>query len=109
MDKIAYETLENKRGRMIAKSMARLLVKGQINDQAKRNFGPLGGLLANVATAATETADTRSWTLLPQGLFVSRVSLVPGEYMVSVKTSGKSTPPEKITVKAGSIAILRGR
>lgn len=108
MDQIAYETLENRRMRMVAKSMARLLIKGQINDQAKQNFGLLGGIVANVATAATETADTRSWTLLPQGFYITRVRLTPGEYQVSVKTAGRATPTEKVTVKAGQVTILRG-
>lgn len=108
MDQIARETLENRRMRMIAKSMARLLIKGQIADQAKQNFGPLGGILANVATVVTETADTRSWSLLPQGFFVSRVLLAPGEYQVNVKTSGKTSTVKKIHVEAGKIQILRG-
>lgn len=108
MDQIASDTLENRRTRIIAKSMARLLIKGQINDQARRNFGPLGGIVANVVTAATETADTRSWTLLPQGFFVSRVMVKPGEYQVSVKTAGKTSSIQKVKLKAGQTALLRG-
>ncbi|MCX6117818.1 MAG: hypothetical protein NT027_09765 [Proteobacteria bacterium] len=108
MDKIAQETLDNRRTRMVAKSMTRLLVKGQIADQAHQKFGPLGGLLANAATAATETADTRSWTLLPKGLYVSRVQLSPGEYKIAVKTNGKISQMKTIKVEAGKIDLLRG-
>jgi hypothetical protein len=108
MDKIAYETLENRRGRLIAKSMTRLLLKGQINDQAKQHFGPLGGLIANVATAATETADTRSWTLLPQGFFISRMRIPAGSYDIAVKTAGESSGSQKVTLKAGEYVLLRG-
>lgn len=108
MDEIASETLENRRLRLIAKSMARLLIKGQLNEQARQNFGPLGGILANVVTAATETADTRSWTLLPHGFFVSRVQVPPGEYQVSVKTGSRTSQIRKVTVRAGQSVILRG-
>lgn len=108
MDDIASETLENRRTRLIAKSMARLLIKGQLNEQARQNFGPLGGLLANVVTAATETADTRSWTLLPQGFFVTRVQVNPGEYQVSVKTGSRTSTVRKVNVRAGQTVILRG-
>ena len=108
MDDIASETLENRRMRMIAKSMARLLIKGQLTEQARQKFGPLGGLVANAVTAATETADTRSWTLLPQGFFVTRVQVAPGDYQVSVKTGSRTSTVRKVSVRAGQTVILRG-
>lgn len=70
---IAKESLENKRTRYTLKSMARLIAKSKLTDQAERNFGPLGGLIANIFMASTETADTRSWTLLPESIHISRV------------------------------------
>lgn len=70
---IGRETLEDKRTRYTLKSIARLIAKSKITDAADRNFGPLGGLLANIIMASTETADTRSWTLLPQSIYVARV------------------------------------
>jgi len=70
---IGRETLEDKRTRYTLKSVARLIAKSQITEAADRNFGPLGGLLANIVMASTETADTRSWTLLPQSIYVARV------------------------------------
>lgn len=70
---IAKETLENKRTRYTLKSMARLIAKSKLTQQAEKNFGPLGGLLANIFVASTETADTRSWTLLPESIHLCRV------------------------------------
>lgn len=105
-DAIAKDSLENRRGRMIAKQMSRLLLKGQINYQAKREFGPLGGLAANVLTLAAETADTRSWSTLPQAFYVTRVRLTPGQYNISIKTNGQKRPVD-VTIRRGRIQTLR--
>ncbi len=105
-DAIAQDSLENRRGRMIAKQMSRLLLKGQINYQARREFGPLGGLAANVLTLAAETADTRSWSTLPQAFYVTRVRVTPGTYNIIVKTNGQDRATT-VTVPRGGIQILR--
>jgi hypothetical protein len=105
-DAIAKDSLENRRGRMIAKQMSRLLLKGQINYQARREFGPLGGLAANVLTLAAETADTRSWSTLPQAFYVTRVRMTPGQYNIMIRTNGQERATN-VTVRRGRIQILR--
>lgn len=108
MDAIAHDTLENRRTRMMAKQMSRLLLKGQINYQAEKNFGPLAGLLANIVTASTETADTRSWSTLPQAFFVTRARLAPGTYDIAIKTNGRVGAVKRMAIKKGEMQILRG-
>jgi hypothetical protein len=105
-DAIAKDSLENRRGRMIAKQMSRLLLKGQINYQARREFGPLGGLAANVLTLAAETADTRSWSTLPQAFYVTRVRVTPGKYNIMVRTN-RQDRAMTVTGPRGGIQILR--
>jgi hypothetical protein len=107
LDAIAYATLENRRGRMVAKQMARLLAKGQLTYQAEKNFGPLAGLAANIATAATETADTRSWTTLPQAFFISRARVPAGAHDITVKTNGRIGVAKRLNLNKGEIVVLR--
>jgi hypothetical protein len=107
MDAIASDVLESRRGRMVAKQMTRLLAKGQLNYQVEKNFGPLAGLAANVFTAATETADTRSWTTLPQAFYVTRARVAPGDYQIVVKTNGRVNVTKHVAVKKGQIEMLR--
>ncbi len=107
LDRIAYQTLEDRRGRLIAKSAARLIAKGQLNEQARQNFGPLGGLLANIFTAATETADTRSWTLLPKRFYITRLSLPVGEHHVQLLTDGRLSQILDLKVESGSKIMVR--
>ncbi len=108
IDAIAADTLENRRARLVAKQMARLLVKGQLNYQAEKNFGPLAGLAANILTAAMETADTRSWITLPQAFYITRAFLPPGAYEIKVKTDGKINAVKKVNVTKGQMILLRG-
>jgi hypothetical protein len=106
MDAVASASLEDRAFRTVAKNAARLLAKGQLTEQAYKNFGLAGGLAANVFSAVSETADTRSWTLLPESYNVSRVRLKPGSYTIRIKTNGRQTKVEKVEVKKGQIAIF---
>jgi hypothetical protein len=108
MDDIARLSLEDRRGRLIAKQMTRLLAKGQLTEQAYKNFGPIGGIAANIYSAVSETADTRSWTLLPEAYFVSRARIKPGKHTIEIKTGGRLQEIKTIDIKKGQIVILRG-
>src|SRR6185312_14687461 len=107
MDAIARSCLDDRRGRMIAKESARLLAKGQLTEQAYKNFGIIGGIAANIYSAVSETADTRSWTLLPEAYYITRMRLPAGQHIVRPETGGKTGKIETITIKRGHIEILR--
>lgn len=107
MNGIAYQCLEDRRGRMLLKGGARLLLKGQLTEKAHEEFGVLGGIAANVFSAVTETADTRSWTLLPEAFYVSRVRLPAGKHQVTIKSGGKFSDAETIQISPGKLTLLR--
>ena len=107
MNAIARATMDDKKGRMLLKGGARLLIKGQITEQVRQNFGPLAGIAANVYSAVSETADTRSWTLLPQGFYVTRMRLLPGSYNIQIKSQSKITRIKKVDVVKNQIVLIR--
>ncbi|MCB9229501.1 MAG: hypothetical protein H6618_07815 [Deltaproteobacteria bacterium] len=107
INSIAWQCLEDRRGRMLLKNASRLLLKGQLTEHAHSQFGPLGGLAANIYSAVTETADTRSWTLLPGAFYVNRVSLPPGEHRVTIRHGGRFVGVETVQVRPGSLTLLR--
>lgn len=106
MDAIARFSLEDRRGRLVAKQAARLITKGALTEQAYKNFGPLGGIAANVYSAVSETADTRSWTLLPSAYFISRARLSPGTHQLKIVTGGR-IDLKTVNVEKGKVIILR--
>lgn len=106
MNAIASFTLEDKRFRMVAKQGARLAAKGVLTEYAHENFGPLGGIAANIFAVVTETADTRSWTLLPSAFFVNRIKLKPGEYKIKITNDGAMNIVSA-KIEKGKIGFLR--
>ena len=109
MNAIAHHTLEERRFRLIAKGIARLLLKAQLTSTAHKELGPLGGILANVYSAVSETADTRSWSLLPSAFFVSRLTVAPGEHEITITNNGKTSDIQLIDIKAGQLQIIRSK
>lgn len=107
MNAIAHFSLEDRRGRLMLKSAARLLLKGQMTMRAEKEFGPLGGLAANVFSAVTETADTRGWTLLPEAFYVTRLRLPAGEHSLKIYSNGRLQEIKKVVVTPQNMVILR--
>jgi hypothetical protein len=106
-DMIARETLEDRRGRIIAKSLARLVLKSQMTQKAQKEFGAIGWLAGNIYGAVTETADTRSWALLPAAIKVTRLQVKPGNYDLTIFNDGKTSRVRKVLIKAGEVQIVR--
>ncbi|WP_141736172.1 COG3014 family protein [Oligoflexus tunisiensis] len=106
-DMIARETLEDRRGRIVAKSLARLVMKSQMTQKAQKEFGAIGWLAGNIYGAVTETADTRSWALLPAAVQVSRILLKPGNYDLTIFNDGKTSRVRKVSIKAGELQLIR--
>ncbi len=104
---IASKTLDDRRTRTVLKSGARLLLKGQLTQKAQKEFGPLGGLVGNLYGAVTETADTRSWTLLPAAFVVTRVTLKAGEHSVTIYNDGRVVGIKSVRLQAGQLQIVR--
>lgn len=82
----ARSSLETKKPAIIARAIARAVIKAEIarkaREESRKNNQPLLGLLVEIGTIFTERADTRSWSTLPNNVHMARVSLAPGTYNV---------------------------
>ncbi len=107
--KMAKQALEDRRVRDIAKIAARVIAK----DLAARKLGnenPLAGLAANVFSVITETADTRSWTTLPDTIQVLRVPLTPNKDInLILKPEYGTSLNYKLKLAAGEKKLIRFR
>jgi len=98
---LAIEQYEAIYPQIVARAVARRILKNGILYGGKEAVGiqkgSLPGLaidLAGLAWQATETADTRSWALLPDRIQVFRVELPAGEHEISLQPitmSGSAT------------------
>jgi hypothetical protein len=83
VDPIAIKTLERNMPTIIARAAARQALKYQATKQGKQENAALG-LLVNIGGALLEQADTRSWTTLPQTIYMARIPLNPGTYNLTL-------------------------
>jgi uncharacterized protein len=74
---IAIKNLQDRRGRMLAKAIARNTLKCLAEHELKQEHEWLGWLLAGL-TELTEQADTRSWLLLPANISLTTMAVLPG-------------------------------
>ena len=83
IDALARYSLEQKMPGIMARATARAVVK--YNTQQTQQDGSFAGLLLTVTNLATERADTRSWTTLPQEIQLQRIQLPVGEHQVNIQ------------------------
>ncbi|QKT04479.1 hypothetical protein HUS23_12005 [Ectothiorhodospiraceae bacterium 2226] len=102
LDALSRRVLDDQMGAIMARAVARAVIKTQAVRQAA-DRDPALGLLTNVATAMTERADTRSWLTLPAQLHVARLHVPPGAHTVHVEV-GTGAGRHRITVEVPALA-----
>jgi uncharacterized protein len=102
---IARQSLEDKKGRVLAKLVARAVSKQLAARQTEKEFGPLAGLVAQVAALTTENADLRSWTLLPEAVQVALLPVTPGSHTVTI-SRGTHNETHQIEVQEGGVSFV---
>lgn len=95
-------------------TLARVIAKTEMVKSAGQQHEGLG-LLMNLAAFLTESADIRSWNMLPSSIQIARFSVPQGVYPLPVARSSvsqniksKNIKPEKteFTVMAGDKVVL---
>jgi len=114
IDALAIKTLEAQMPLITARAIARAVVKYRAAKEVGEHNQGLG-LLMNVAGMISEQADTRSWSTLPQRIYLARRLLPPGQHDLSLRLVGhdgrmlaqKRFPA--VTVEAGRKVYLTWR
>ena len=112
---IAVKNLENRISRITAKAVARfsakyLAAKG-VRTAVTEEFGDLWGLLAerviNHVNLATEKADLRYWSFLPDRIDIASIQLPPDNYDVTIEAldAGQDTVE---FIRLGEIRLSAG-
>lgn len=105
INEIAVKNLEDRKARVIAKTVARAAAKqATIHNVTKDKDIQV---LLNIANTLIETADTRTWRTLPGEVYMSRHFMPEGEYSIHVNQCGKAHKlDEHVAVKAGKTSIV---
>ena len=93
---VAEKSLNDRLPAITARAVARVVVKNVAAAETKKHssklgsFGFLADIAADVGTAVSERADTRSWSLLPGVVNMARLTLPAGKHDVTAKYYGQS-------------------
>lgn len=85
----AQRALDDELPGLIARSIARNVVKNRVANEAGENSQGLEFFL-NIASAVLENADVRSWSTLPERLHLLRLPLPPGTHELSARFDGSA-------------------
>lgn len=85
VDALARYSLNEEMPTITARALARAVVKYKTQKEVQDKHGGLAGLLMTVTNLATERADTRSWTTLPQEIRLARLVLPEGQQQVNIE------------------------
>lgn len=110
IDSLARQALDNEMPLIMTRAIARAIVKYQSQKNAHEQHA-LAGFLLTVTNLATERADTRSWTTLPQEIQTVRAMLPVGQQNVSIEimnVAGRvvDTIEASVDVQPGKHAFL---
>jgi hypothetical protein len=101
-------------GRVLVRATARALIKYAAKEAADQKDEALGALV-NLFGVVTESADTRSWSTLPQRVLMSPLTLPPGRYDLYVDLFDPAGVPSatlvirNVEVRSGSAEFVNYR
>jgi hypothetical protein len=91
---------------IITRQITRLVAKEKLRQQLARNNGELGSIFASLYNMATEKADTRSWSTLPDSIHILRLNLSPGEHSLMVNINNQSQKVN-VTIAPNKITLIK--
>ena len=91
--RVMSENLDDRLALLTLRSVGRGLLKHELTRRATEEHGLLGLIVMGAFTIATERADLRAWTTLPDSWQVARVLLPPGMHRLAVSAVGGSVQP----------------
>lgn len=102
---IARQSLEDKKGRVLVKMIARAVAKELAAREAGKQYGLAGELALRVTSIATEQADTRLWSTLPATVEAAVIPLSAGAHRVSA-TAGSTRLNQAIELRQSPVEFL---
>ncbi|MDO6486680.1 hypothetical protein Q4503_03140 [Colwellia sp. 6_MG-2023] len=106
LQSLAAKQLKDDLPAMVTRQIVRLVAKEELRQQLSRNNGELGNLFASIYNLATEKADTRSWSTLPDSIHIMRLDFPVGEHNISLNLNGVNQSVE-ISVNPNRITLIK--
>jgi hypothetical protein len=90
LQSLSAKQLQDEMPAIVTRQVVRLVAKEELRQQMSRKGGDVGNILASLYNIASEKADTRSWSTLPDSIHILRLDLAPGQQEVELNINGNS-------------------
>lgn len=104
IDAMSRRALKDDMPGIILRSTIRAVAKGVATKEINDRAGAVAGLIATVASVASERADERMWRSLPGQIAIGRAIVKQGRYQLTIPTA--SGPQTSELVIGGKYAII---
>lgn len=114
IDALARSALNDDIAIITTRALARAVIKHKTQKEVQDKQGGLAGFLMTVTNMATERADTRSWSTLPQEIELGRMLLPEGQHRIHIElvnAAGRvvDSIEQTVTIKSGQRLLLAQR
>lgn len=106
LQSLAAKQLKDQLASIVTKQAIRLVAKEKIRQQVARKGGDIGNILASIYNMATEKADTRSWSTLPDSIHILKLNLDAGKHQLALNINGLNQPLN-VTINANKTTLVR--
>ena len=106
LQSLAAKQLKDQLPVIVTRQVVRLLAKEELRQQLARKNGELGNIFANIYNMATEKADTRSWSTLPDSIHILRLNLPTGEHQLMFNINGQNQQVN-VSIKTNKITLIK--
>lgn len=88
LQSLAAKQLKDQMPGVVARQVVRVIAKEEIRQRMSNKGGDLGNIVANLYNIASEKADTRSWSTLPDTIHILRLDLSSGSHEIKLRVNG---------------------
>jgi len=90
LQSLATKDLQDQLPGLVTRQAIRLVAKEQIRQNLKKSGGDVGNILASLYNVASEKADTRSWSSLPDNVQIIKLdNVAAGQKIIEILFAGK--------------------
>lgn len=86
---LAAKDLKDQLPALLTRQVVRVVAKEQMRQKLSREAGDVGNILASIYNIASEKADTRSWSTLPDKIDIVRMAVPVGKQILQVQINGQ--------------------
>lgn len=105
LQSLAAKDLQDNLAGLVTRQAIRLVAKEQVRKKMSKAGGDVGNILASLYNIASEKADTRSWSSLPDSVQLMKMSVPIGKQQLAFSLVGKKQMID-VDIKSKGVTLI---